>query len=505
MDYLAGKPTILFIAYVHRDYSPLGSAGYGLGNAYRLLPHKYAVLSLVAWLRAHDCDGHYVWINDINADELLKIDMAIVRHRPDAIGFSLATDEVISHYGIIELLKLRHPDIPIIVGGPHVTALPRHTLEHFPLIDCVAVGEGEWTLTEWLNCTAAGKSKSRMKDINGIGFRDESGKIVLTPPREKIKDLDILPDPAYHLILDPADPSCRSTFLPLINSYGCPFYCTFCAADHGNYRYASPMRAVDRIERAVKQYGVDTFCMCDSFWPPSGGWLDEFCGGIEKRRIKIRFQFETRAGTLSEKQLRRLKRIGVNAVAVGVESGDQEILKNIKKGITLDMARKTFKSLNRLGILSRAFFMFGNQGENRRTIQATIDFMHELNPSMISISTFRPLPGSEAYNLLPDRESDWWMRCNKDGKWWKGGRVPSICDLHHDEILLMAQEALLRFPLRPAYFFQHVAGSRLQHEFRDITRRIFTSRLREYILGMSERHWLMRGLIHTAKVILKRY
>ena len=484
------RPTILFIAIVPRDYSPYQASAYGMERTFDLLPHKYAVLTLVSWLRAYNCEGHYVWIHGTDEEGLGIIDQAVDLIRPDAFGFSLVTEEMVSHYSLIKNLKERYPGIPVIAGGPHVTHLPEHTLENFPLIDFVAVGEGEETLREWLQRTKAGQGLWEMREIDGLGFRDENGKIVITDPREQIPDLNYLPDPAYDLIFDPDAPKDKRAAFPLICSYGCYFNCTFCSVEHGNYRAITPEKLVDRIEWAMKEFGVDYFAIRDSFWPPTRKWLNRFCDEIERRKIKINFHFQTRANTLTVENLKRLRKIGAKAIAIGVEAGDPDILKSIKKSITVNMARRGIRALNEAGVFSIAFFIFGNEGENRDTIRASIDLSRELNPSISFFHVLYPLPGAEAFDSVPENEKDWWM-----GK----SPLPSICKLSVRELESLATGAFIKYPLRWDYLKQHVLGGALSPEFRRIANRIYFIHLKKYILGNLERVGPFRKIIRGLK------
>ena len=487
---MSTSPTILFVAIVPRDFSPYQASTYGMERTFDLLPHKYAILALVSWLRANKCEGHYVWINEVDDEGLGIIEQAVELIRPNAFGFSLVTEEMVSHYKLIEALKEKYPEIPIIVGGPHVTHMPEHTLDNFPLIDFVAIGEGEETLREWLQRTHAGQGKWEMAHVNGLAYRDEQGRIVLTNPREQIPNINFLPDPAYDLIHDPDAPKDSRTAFPLVCSYGCYFNCTFCSVEHGNYRSITPEKLADRIEWATKKYGVDYFAIRDSFWPPTRKWLNQFCDEIERRKLKIQFHFQTRANTLTVENLKRLKKIGVKAIAIGVEAGDPEILKSIKKSITVNMARRGVRALNDAGVFSIAFFIFGNKGENRETIQKSIDLSIELNPSITFYHVLYPLPGAEAFDSVPDNEKEWWM-----GK----SPLPSICDLPVSELEKLATEAFIGYPLRWKYFAQHILGGKLSMEFRKITTRIYFVHLKKLILGNLERVGLFRAMIQGMK------
>jgi len=500
---MAGTPTVLFVALNPRGYSPLSSAELGLDVSFGLLSHKYAVLSLSAWLKENGCNAAYVSINDFNADQLLLITRAIARHRPDAIGFSLTSEEFVGHYAVIEVLKHRYPEIPVIIGGPHATALPVETLEKFPCIDYVVIGDGEETLTEWLRVVHAGEGTEAMRKIPGLAFRDNSYGISVTTPRAKMTDMDALPHPDYSQIATPGKFRGDLQALPIIFSYGCPFYCNFCSADHGNYRHVSAQRAIEMLEKAIRDFGAKHFVFCDSLWPPSKEWLYEFIDEVERRELDFEFHFETRAGRLSYSDFVKLRKIGLKGVAVGVESGDPDVLKRIRKGITLDMARSTFRDLHRAGIFSRGMFMIGNIGETMTEINETMLFLNELNAPFNTICSFRPLPGSEVYEIIPDDEKDWWMECDEINPWTFDAVIPSICDLEYSEILKLVNEINLTYPLRLEWLVSNVFATRMSDENKALAKRIFKTHLRKYALGIMERNVVFRKIIHCARFVLR--
>jgi magnesium-protoporphyrin IX monomethyl ester (oxidative) cyclase len=490
---MQGKPRFLFLTITPPEYAPANLSKYNTKRTFELNPHKHSILALVAWLRENGCEGYYRWIEPGDPDGFEKIERAVEEIQPHGIGFSLTTEEIIPHYPLIVRLKGRFRHIPIIVGGHHVTAEPLVTIENFPFIDYVCIGEGEKTLEEWLKKVAAGAKPSDMRSVSGIAFYDEKGRTVVTPPREKFTDINVLPDPAFDLILSDDVSIGKFSAFPLVTSYGCRYYCTFCAADHGNYRYMSPERVVSQIENAQKKYGAEYFAFRDSFWPPTSQWLEKFCDLIEERGIKFRFHFETRAGSLDERQMARLKRIGARAIAVGVESGDPGVLKLIRKAITVDMVKKTFDQLHRTGLLSVAFFMVGNQGENPATIRASEELASEINPTLLDVSTLRPFPGTEAYRLVRPDQRDWWM----------AGKDVSICDLPVTDLHRMRADFHIRYPLRWGYLSRNVVFSRLPMEFRQLAWFSFLNHLRRYILGICERYGPLRCGIYNLKKLMK--
>ena len=492
---MSDRPSVLFLAITPKEYAPSNVRNYGVSRTFHLIPHKHSILALTAWLRQHGCVGYYIWINPDDPDGLDRILQFIEDKKPDAIGLSLVTEELIAHHRLIEKIKEKFPHVPVIAGGPHVSAEPVHTLENFPLIDYVCIGEGERTLTEWLKMIAKGKSTKDMRQVRGLAFRDNSYGVAITSPREKFNDINILPDPAFDLIAQRERNLFRDSAFPLVGSYGCRHFCAFCAADHGNYRFMTPERIVDQIERAQREFGVGYFSIRDSFWPPSKVWCDRFCDLVELKKLQFQFHFETRAGTLDLRQMIRLKNIGAIAVAVGVESGDPDMLKAMRKGITLDMARRTFADLHKAGILSIAFFMLGFPGETYDTIDRSAEFARELNPTLLSLATFRPLPGTEIHRHIAEDDKYWWMK----------GEYPTVGEIPINELKRIHEEMHIRYPLNIAYLKQHVYASRLPAELRKVAYSAFRVHLRKYVLGILERYSITRELIRHTRSLIRRY
>lgn len=484
------RPSILFIALTQEEYVPSNVKRFGARYAFDLMPHKHAILALIAWLRQNNCDGHYIRLHPGDTDARSKISEKIDETKPDAVGFSLVTEELHIHYRVIQWLKYKYKNLPVIVGGPHVSAEPKHTLQNFPLIDYVCIGEGEATLTEWLRKIHEGRSTLEMHAISGLAFKDLSGDVVINESRPGFKDINILPDPAFDLIIDENFSRAVDTIFPLVSSYGCRFYCTFCGADHGNYRHFTPQRLAQQIQNAQENYGAKYFGIRDSTWPPSRKWLYEFIHEVSKRKLRFKFHFETRAGILDEDDFRMLKKIGLQAVAVGVESGDHGMLISMKKAITVDMAKRTFAALNNAGILSIAFFMFGNYGENRDSVKNTIKVINDLNPAILSISTMIPFPGTESFEHVPEKHKTWWM--GMDG-------FPSICDFSVEELHRIRADVHIRYPIRWEYLNEHVFRQGLPLVIRKICYNIFAVHLRRYLLGKSEQSGVFRFAIRLLK------
>ncbi|HDS30187.1 MAG TPA: radical SAM protein [Firmicutes bacterium] len=497
------KPSMLFLAIVNPGFTRFETTKYGLKRSYDLLLHKHSILNLAAFLRENGCDAHYAWTECPDERGIVEFKCVIDKLKPDAIGMSLCTNEFMIHYRFLERLKRTFRRLPVIVGGPHVSALPFHTLTNFPAIDCIATGDGEHTLAQWLRVKASKDRHYKMREIGGLGYREESGEIFLTAQRKRITDINILPEPAYDLIIKDGATLDSKTVFPIFCSYGCRFHCTFCAADHGNYRFFTPDRVAERIEKVYNSYHVKHFSIMDGLWPPSRAWLNEFCDEIERRKIRAGFEFATRAESLREQDFHRLKRIGAETVVVGIESGDEGILRRIKKGITKETALKAFQAIHDAGIFSAANFMVGNAGETVETIERTIEFASELNPSIALFRAHCPIPGTEAFEYVDESERDYWMTGSGEKDWWMQSEIPSVCDLPFKELQKIAEGTYLNYPLRLEYLRRHVITGWLPYEYKKICFGMFLKHLRKLAIGTMERFRVLRGIIRRTRRVLK--
>lgn len=291
--------------------------------------------------------------------------------------------------------------------GPHCTALPRDVLSEEP-VDFVLVGEYEYTLAEL--CESL-KRDGGVQNLNGLCFKD-NGRLVLSEPRELIADLDELPYPERDdvPILKYNAPFCKGfPNICMLTSRGCPYTCLYCVEPRllfgmKAYRKRRPECVVDEMEYVLERYRPN-----EIFFDDSSSTIDQkrmlaICQEIRSRGLEVKWSCmgDVKA---SLETLRGMKEAGCVGVFVGVESGSPQILRRIRKPISLEEVSEFFENARVLGLYTHASFMFGLPGENRSTLRQTIEFAFSLPADTLQFSIATPFPGTEFYELA--RRSGW--------------------------------------------------------------------------------------------------
>lgn len=326
----------------------------------------------------------------------------VKRHRPRAVGISVNIFSFLQAIRYTQEIKKISQEIIVIWGGPHPTIAWDICLNKSKA-DIMVVGEGELTLHESLKKLLVGEP---IDNVSGIAYRD-NGDAKINPSRERILDLNSLPLPAYHLLPELNNYKTRARRLPfmgIVTSRGCPFSCIYCSKDVFKNRITmrSPENIIEEIDRLVKDYQIRQIDILDDNFTADLGRIDKLCELIIKRDYKlyINLQSGIRADKVNQAIIKKLKRAGVFKLAVGVESGNQTILHNIKKELNLDQIIEASRISRGLGIIVIGFFIIGLPGDNERTLQETIDFAVRMNPHIANFMMAIPFYGTEFYNKV---------------------------------------------------------------------------------------------------------
>lgn len=322
-------------------------------------------------------------------------------YAPDYIGISSSTVSFDQAVRLAKSLKKNLP-CPIILGGPHVTALPEEAISE-PCFDIGVIGEGEETIVELLNALS---SKSSLKKIKGIIYK-EKGKPVLASPREYIKDLDKLPFPARHLLPPLKNyhptPATYKKFPvgSMITSRGCPNRCSFCFRGvFGNrWQFRSPENIVDEMEELVYKYGASEIRIWDDTFNVDPERVRKICKLILKKKLKVSWTCVGRVNHIDQTMLKLLKQAGCWQIAYGIESGNAEVLKSINKGITMDMVKNAVDLTYKSGLKSMGFFILGLPGETAQTMEETIKFAKSLPLDAANFTIATPYPGTVLWTM----------------------------------------------------------------------------------------------------------
>jgi len=317
---------------------------------------------------------------------------------PNYVGLTFTTPLFNEANRIVSHIKKRDKKIKIIAGGAHVSALPYESMKNSEF-DIVVVGEGEETIRE----IAQNKKLSKIK---GILHRD-NGEIKINKPRELMKDIDNLPFPAWHLFdlskYKTPRLSCKNNPVgPLETSRGCVYGCVYCSKCifKKRFRTKSVCRVIKEIEYMLKS-GFKEIHIVDDMFSTDLQRAKDICDEIIKRKLKFTWSLINgiRIDRIDEELLRKLKKAGCYRIAFGVESGDEEILKIINKGITISQIKRAFNLANKVGIETVAFCMLGLPEETIQSMQKTIDLMKEIKPTISKTSILLPLPGTPLFEL----------------------------------------------------------------------------------------------------------
>ncbi|MGE5114776.1 MAG: hopanoid biosynthesis associated radical SAM protein HpnJ [Acidobacteriaceae bacterium] len=299
---------------------------------------------------------------------------------------------------LVEAMKAVNPKLKVAFVGPHVTTLPEQALNDCPAIDFVVRKEFDYAVVEY----AKGKS---LDDILGVSYR-KNGRIVHNPDAPSISNLDALPHvtEVYARDLDVRRynvPFLLHPFVSLYSTRGCPAQCTFCLWPQTLSGHPWRKRSADDVAAEMKKakelfpYVKEFFFDDDTFNIQKARTI-ELCAKLKP--LGLTWSCTSRVTTDYE-TLKAMKEAGCRLLIVGYESGDPQILKNIKKGATVERARDFTRDCHKLGLVVHGDFILGLPGETRDTIRRTIDFAKELDVETIQVSIAHAYPGTEFYDF----------------------------------------------------------------------------------------------------------
>ncbi len=428
--------------FLEERYGNLASVG-------ATLPHL-GLLMLGAVLRDK---GHRVRILDASAQGLGYEETVeeTKRFQPDIIALTAVTPSIIKTVRLASMLKQALAATPIIIGGPHFTAVPEETLTHYTDFDYGVVGEGEKTLVDLVEALADDK---RPSDVPGVAFR-ENDSVFFSPPRPPIQDLDYLPIPAWDLLDGFPSRYHPALFkykrLPsthIVSARGCPNRCIFCDTSvfSRQIRFHSPEYVLDMIGYLVRKFGIKEIIFEDDQFLIKNDRVAEICEGLLKKRWDISWCCSGRVNSVKDVSLLRLmKRSGCWQISYGIESGNQEILDFAKKGIKVDQIKKAVDLTHKAGILSKGYFIFGLPYETEETMKKTIRLATHIPLNDMSVFILTPFPGSEMYAI-----AEHFGTIEKDYEKMNLLEVVYVPDNLSKEKLLYYQRRFMRkFYLRP--------------------------------------------------------
>jgi len=340
-----------------------------------------------------------------------EIERVLEEKKPDVIGFSILQANRWGGIDIARIAKRIDPDVKIVFGGVAATFLWEHFLTHFPEIDFVVIGEGEYTflnLIKWIQSD----EKQPIAHIKGIAFKKD-GKAVRTDPAELIHDLDRLPVPSKYF-----------NYRHLSLTRGCPGKCTFCGSPKfwgPKIRFHSPEYFVDELERLYKK-GINFFYFSDDTFSVNKKIVVQICKKIIDKKLNVSWVAISRVNTMSEDIFSWMRKAGCIQISYGVESGSKKIRNFLNKKVSDAEVEKAFAMTVKYGILPRAYFIYGCPGESPETIQETIHLIEKIKPLVIHFFVLSIFPGTALYAEYQKNSNitdDIWLNSIEDIKYFE--------------------------------------------------------------------------------------
>jgi len=344
----------------------------------------------------------------------------------------------------------------VVLGGPEAANYPDEYLGRGA--DVIVVGEGEETLTELLPALAA-RGPNRLHGVAGLWFRDEDGKVVQTPARPQIADIDSLPWPdraqidiTEYMRIWKVHHGMSS--VNLITARGCPYKCKWCShAVFGySHRRRNAIHCADELQAIHETYSPDQVWYADDVFTMNHAWLYEYNAELKRRGLRLPFETISRADRMmKEEVLAALAELGCYRIWIGSESGSQKILDAMQRGVTVEQVQWATHAAQRHGIEVGMFLMWGYEGETLDDIEATIDHVKKANPNVFFTTVAYPIKNTPFFQAVSDRVTltqDWERATDRD--WQIRGRHSRAYYRHADRWLRNEVEAFRKDAADPA-------------------------------------------------------
>ena len=409
--------------------------------------------------------GHDVILIDARTLRLTKEEVLdrLKQWKPDVLGFMMTTYMFRETLEWVRFLKT-HLKVPVLIGGYNLRVYPQESVS----VDGVDFGcfNSAFHTVPRLFEELAGQR--RFEDVPGLIYRTEAGKIRQTPygPEPKFEEY---PNPARHLLpneLYAEFPTERKNFTVMVTSKGCPMGCMFCEAGRTPYNPRTPETVLSEIEECYHRHHIREIDIFDYEFCIQRKRVEAICDGIIKRGLDILWACRSRIDSVDESLLRKMKAAGCGRIYYGIESGDQETLDRMNKGITLQQVRDVIDATKGAGIRALGFFLIGCPGEDAKSIKKTVTYAKSLNLDYVQFSKLTAKPLTPYWrDMVKETGQDYW----KDYILGKAEEAPlprPWTDMTNDEIDRLAKKAYVKYHLRPKFLLTHALQVKSFDEFR---------------------------------------
>lgn len=360
------------------------------------------LLYLSSYLRNKGFDVEIYDTTFGSRDELFRL---LETETPAVVGIS---GNLLTRRNVLEITRrAREAGWTVILGGPEPANYPCEYLEAGAHV--IVEGEGEAALEEVLLALRA-HAPEALAQVRGIWFRDSSGRIVRTPPRPLIADLDSLPWPDRERVnlsryLRVWREHHGASSLSLITARGCPYHCRWCSHSvfGKTHRRRSPEDVAAEVEWLLERYQPDMLWYADDVFTIHHGWILRYAEVMRQRKLRVPFECITRADRLTPQMADALAELGCFRLWIGSESGSQRILDAMERGVRVEQVREAIRLCRERGIQTGMFLMWGYEGEEIADIEATVAHVVDAQPDLFLTTVAYPIKGTPYYEDVAAR------------------------------------------------------------------------------------------------------
>lgn len=406
------------------------------------------------------------WEVELFVEDFRKVDYGVIA-RADLVGISTITSTAPRAYAIAD--RVRDMDIPVLMGGPHVTYLPDEAMQH---ADFVVRGEGEAALAAFIEAREKGTGYA---GVANLSYRDASGAVIHNPLAPRASDLDRIPFPDFSLLRPDAKGTKHMSSIPVMTSRGCPFDCSFCSVTGmfgRKYRFRSTANIIEELRRYSGRKTMVFFY--DDNFAADPKRTRELCQAMIREGIRVRWTTQVRADVARDPDLVRLmKESGCHTVYIGFESVNPGALEDMHKKQTVEEIARAVRVFRQNRIHIHGMFVLGFDQDDWRTVRKTVRWAKRARLTSTQFLILTPLPGSAFYD-----------RCAAEHR--ITFRDWALYDAHH----AVFQPARLSIPdLQKAQSFAH----RKFYSLKGSVRKVLSGQ------------WLALGIAHYARHLDKAW
>ncbi|MDR3567101.1 MAG: radical SAM protein [Syntrophobacteraceae bacterium] len=455
---------------------PWPGKGFGTRSQNRIIKHRsdkflqypvYLAYSAAQLKKA----GHEVsYIDSVIQDyDLPRTLSEAVKTTPDVIFMETTTPSIAADYENLTRLK-EATNATVVVGGPHATYFHRDVLKECQAIDVVIRHEFDTKISSVVS------NICNLDGIPGITYRN-GADIVDNGDGEYADDLDSIPFPDRETVpwqwyLEAW--YSRRPFMNLMTSRGCPYHCSFCLWPQSMYGHRQRFRGVENviseIGLLIDRYGVKELNIDDGTFTTNRKRVIEFCRRLREEKFKLVWTCNGRVDTLDDEMLSEMKRSGCKMIRLGVESGSQEVLDKIKKGLTLEQIEAGVRMVKSHGIQALGGFMFGFPYDSRKTVEETIKFAKKLSPDQVQFSIAMCYPGTSLFEYA--KENHLLLAKTFDEFDMTHGPVVKTVDMERADLEHILARAYREYYFRPSFVLQTLFNMAGADEIRRVMRSV---------------------------------